>query len=159
MARDPGRPSSPLLVGPLALLAAFALAIVLWPEEVVGASPGDFLLVSLAMGGGAAWLTGQAVAKSWRPLSRLVLYCVPLAAAVRFCHFALFNDELFAPRTSAAEVLFLLAVAALGFRHVRRRQMSMQYGWLFEPAGLLSWRRRDPRRAGTQVPRGPSTGP
>jgi len=143
MARDPGRPSSPLLVGPLALLAAFALALVLWPDEVMEASLGDFLLVSLAMGGGAAWHTGKAVAKSWRPLSHLVLYCALLTAAVRFCHFALFNDDLFSPVTSAAEFLFLLAIAALGFRHVRRRQMSVQYGWMFTPAGPLSWRRRE----------------
>ncbi|WP_454917615.1 DUF6867 family protein [Xanthobacter sediminis] len=145
MARDPGRPSSPLLIGPLALLAAFALAVALWPSEVMGTSLGDFLLVSLAMGGGAAWLTGKAVARGWRPLSHLVLYCVLLAAAVRFCHFALFNDALFAPLTSLAEVLFLIAIAALGFRSVRRRQMSVQYGWMFAAAGPLSWRRRDGR--------------
>jgi hypothetical protein len=143
MVRDPGRPSSPLRVGPLAVLVAFALAVVLWPQTVMGTSLGDFLLVSLVLGGGAAWLTGKAVARAWGPLFHLALYCVLLAAAVRFCHFALFGDELFAPVTSVAEVLFLAAVAALGFRSVRKRQMSVQYGWMFVPAGPLSWRRQD----------------
>lgn len=142
MAADPGRPSSPLLVGPLVLLAAFAVALVGWPDTVMGTSLGDFLLVSLILGGGAAWLTGKAVARAWGPMAHLVLYCLLLAAAVRFCHFALFNDELFAPITSAGEALFLLAIAALGFRSVRKRQMSVQYGWMFAPSGFLSWRRQ-----------------
>ncbi|MFG1478147.1 hypothetical protein V5F53_05700 [Xanthobacter sp. V4C-4] len=143
MARNPGRPTSPLLLGPLGLLVVFVLAVMLWPGEVIGPSLGDFLLVSLVLGGGAAWLTGRAVARGWGSLLHLAAYCVPLAAAVRFCHFALFDDALFAPVTSAAEILFLLAVAALGFRSVRKRQMIARYSWLFVPAGPLAWRRRN----------------
>ncbi len=30
-------------------------------------SLGVFLLVSVAMGGGAAWLAGRAIASTWRP--------------------------------------------------------------------------------------------
>ena len=30
-------------------------------------SLGSFLLVTLAMGGGAAWLSGRAIAATWRP--------------------------------------------------------------------------------------------
>jgi len=145
MVRDPGRPTSLRLIGPLALLALLALAVAVWPGEIIGSSWGDFVLVSLVLGGGAAWLTGKAVARAWGPLSHLVLYCVLLAAAVRFCHFALFEDELFAPVTSVAEALFLFAVASLGFRSLRRRQMSVQYSWMFAPAGPLSWRRRSAR--------------
>ncbi|MFG1402813.1 DUF6867 family protein [Xanthobacter sediminis] len=143
MARDPGNPSSPLLVVPLVLIALFVLAAALAPQEVTGGSLGDFLLVSLVMGGSAAWLTGKAVARAWRSPASLALYCVPLAAAVRFCHFALFADDLFSPAASLAEIVFLFAVAALGFRAVRRRQMSVQYGWMFAPAGPLCWRRLD----------------
>lgn len=144
MARDPGHATSPLFVGPVVLIALFLLALLLWPQQVMGGSWGDFLLVSMFLGGGAAWLTGKAVARGWGPLSHLALYCILLAGAVRFCHFALFDDALFAPATSLAEALFLFAVAALGFRSVRRRQMSQQYGWLFTPSGAFGWRRRKP---------------
>ncbi|WP_234052450.1 MULTISPECIES: DUF6867 family protein [unclassified Xanthobacter] len=143
MASDPGRSSSPWLIGPIIVLVGLALAIIAWPDAVMGTSLGDFVLVSLAMGGGAAWLTGKAVARGWGSPAQLVLYCALLAVAVRFCHFALFNDELLEPLTSLAEFLFLLAVAVLGFRHVRKWQMSVQYGWMFTPAGPFSWRRQD----------------
>lgn len=143
MVPNAGRPSSPLLVGPIILLGVLAFALIVWPDAVMGTSLGDFVLVSLAMGGSAAWLTGKAVAKGWGPLSHLGLYCALLAAAVRFCHFALFDDELFEPLTSLVEFGFLLAVAMLGFRHVRKRQMSVQYGWMFVPAGPFSWQRQD----------------
>jgi len=70
---------------------------------------------------------------------------IRLTGPLRFCHFALFDDELFVPATSVAEALFLFAVASLGFRSLRRRQMSVQYAWMFKPAGPLSWRRREAR--------------
>lgn len=141
---DPGRRSSPGLVVPLVILAGLALGLALRPGLLADTAPADFLLVSLFLGGGAAWLTGRAVARSWAPLSRLVIYCLLLAAAVRFGHFALFEDALFAPLTSMVEALFLFAVAALGYRHVRKHQMIVQYGWLFAAAGPFGWRRVRP---------------
>ncbi|WP_238121609.1 MULTISPECIES: DUF6867 family protein [unclassified Xanthobacter] len=142
MTHDPGRPSSPLLIGPLVLLVVLALAVAVAPAVLMGPSLGDFLLVSLILGGGAAWLTGKAVARGWGSLLHLLVYCILLAAAVRFAHFALFEDALFEPLTSLVEVLFLIAIATLGFRAVRKQQMSVQYGWMFAPSGFLSWRRQ-----------------
>lgn len=139
---NPGRASSAMLVGPVAALLLLAVALVLWPELLGEASAGDFLLVSLVMGGGAAWLTGQAVARGWSPYSHLVPYCVLLAVAVRFCHFALFEDHMFALAPTLVEFVFLFAVASLGFRALRRRQMTAQYGWLFVRTGPFSWRTR-----------------
>ena len=50
-----------------------------------------FLLVTVLMGGWAAWMTGRACAVTWRPWIVLALYLVVLAAAVRFIHMALFE--------------------------------------------------------------------
>src|SRR4051794_4249772 len=55
----------------------------------------DFLIVSLLLGGGAAMLTGRALALAWQPAWVGLLWMVPLAAAVRFVHFVLFHSELF----------------------------------------------------------------
>ncbi|MFG1371326.1 hypothetical protein V5F32_04040 [Xanthobacter oligotrophicus] len=137
---DPGRASSPLLVGPLAMIAVLVVLIALWPQELIGASLGDFLLVTLFLGGAAAWRTGKAVAHGWAPFLQLVFYCLLLAGAVRFCHFALFEDELFSIEPFAVEFVLLTAIATLGFRAHRKRQMTVQYGWMYEPAGKLAWR-------------------
>ena len=56
-------------------------------------SLGIFLLVSVVMGGGAAWLAGRAIASTWRPWWHLALYMLLLSAAVRFLHHALFDGK------------------------------------------------------------------
>src|SRR5882672_6023721 len=55
-------------------------------------SLGVFLLVTVAMGGGAAWLAGRAIASAWRPWWHVALYMLVLGLAVRFIHFALFQS-------------------------------------------------------------------
>ena len=74
----------------------------------------DFLLVSVFLGGGAAYLVGRAIALSWAPLRMLVLYTILLAAVL----------------------------AAFGYRITRAGQMTSQYGWLYRRAGPLAWRHR-----------------
>ena len=58
-------------------------------------------LVTGVIGGGAAFLAGRAIALTWRPFWQLVLYMLPLGAAVRFVHFALFESTLLAPLSYA----------------------------------------------------------
>jgi hypothetical protein len=100
------------------------------------------VLVTGAIGGTAAWLTGQAIAQTWRPYWHLVLYILLLGAAVRFVHFALFEADLLALLSYIADTLFLLTVSSFSFRIARTSQMVMQYPWLYERAGLLRWRDR-----------------
>ena len=85
------------------------------------------LLVTGAIGGAAAWLTGQAIAQTWRPFWHLVVYIALLGAAVRFVHFALFEADLLALLSYIVDTLFLLAVASLSFRVSRTSQMVTQY--------------------------------
>ena len=102
---------------------------------------GIFLLVTVAMGGGAAYVSGKAIAQTWRPYWHLPLYMLPLAATVRFCHFALFEEPLLSLKSLGVDFAVALLAASLGYRLVRSRQMARQYGWLFQRGGLLSWRR------------------
>jgi hypothetical protein len=106
-------------------------------------SLGDFLLVTVFLGGGAAWLTGRAVAITWRSLWKLVVYVLLLTAAVRFIHYALFGGTLLALYFFLVDFVILLALANLGYRLTRTIQMVSQYSWLFERASPLSWRRRE----------------
>lgn len=107
-------------------------------------SPADFLLITLLLGGGAAYLIGRAMARTWRGLPSLAAYLVLLDCAVRFIHFALAGDTLVAPLSFLADLVILLVIGALGFRITRAGQISRQYPWLYRRTGPLSWARRDP---------------
>ncbi len=104
-----------------------------------------FLILTVFLGGGAAWLTGRAIALTWRSYVQAVIYALLLAAAVRFLHFALGGGRLLALDRYALDLIVLLAAASLGFRHTRAWQMSTQYRWLYERSGPLSWRERRTR--------------
>jgi hypothetical protein len=111
-------------------------------EFVFEGSPGVFLLVTIAMGGGAAWLAGRAIAATWRPWWHIVAYMLILGAAVRFIHFALFEATLISLPHYLIDTAFCLLFGFLGFRLKRARQMATQYGFLNARTGLLSWARR-----------------
>ena len=102
----------------------------------------EVMLITGLIGGGAAWLTGRAIAKTWRPFWHVTIYIVLLGAAVRFVHFALFEGDLIAPASYAADTLYLLALGALSWRATRAAQMATQYYWLYERTGPLTWRPR-----------------
>jgi hypothetical protein len=105
-------------------------------------SLGVFFLVSVAMGGGAAWLAGRAIAATWRPWWHMALYMLILGFAVRFIHFALFGSTLLSPHYYAVDTALCLVFGLTGFRIMRVRQMVTRYHWLNERAGVFSWRRR-----------------
>jgi hypothetical protein len=83
--------------------------------------PGPFLLVTVVLGGGAAFIAGRAVAQTWRPWWQGIAYMLILGAAVRFIHFALFDG---------LDTAVAIAFFAAGFRAMRARQMARQYGFL-----------------------------
>ena len=103
---------------------------------------GIFLLVSGVMGGGAAWLSGRAIAATWRPWWQVIAYMLMLGAAVRFIHYALFDATLLSPYYYAIDSLVALLFGLLGFRVTRAAQMATQYGFLHVRTGPLSWARR-----------------
>src|SRR5262245_1937609 len=103
---------------------------------------GVFVLVTLAMGGGAAWASGRAIAATWRPWWQIVAYMLILAGAVRFIHFALFDGTLLSLHYYVVDAAVCLFFGFFGFRVTRAGQMATQYGFLNERTGLLSWARR-----------------
>ena len=107
-------------------------------------SLGVFFLVTVAMGGGAAWLAGRSIAATWRPWWHVAFYMLILALAVRFIHFALFNSKLLSLHYYLVDCVVCLASGLLAFRVTRVRQMISSYNWINERAGLLRWRVRRP---------------
>jgi hypothetical protein len=126
-------------LGPLLALIGVALLLIFDPAWVIEVSTGDFIIVTVLLGGGAAWLSGRAVAETWRPYVQLLAYMLILAAAVRFIHYALFHGTLLSPAYYAVDFVILAAIASLGYRVTRARQMATQYHWLYTRRGPLSW--------------------
>jgi hypothetical protein len=106
-------------------------------------SLGVFFLVSVLMGGGAAWLAGRAIAATWRPWWHLALYMLILSLAVRFLHYALFDGKFLSLHYYLVDYAVCLIFGLLGFRLTRVTQMVTRYRWINERAGLFGWRRRD----------------
>lgn len=100
--------------------------------DLLNAYPGSlmpFLVLTVILGGAAAFVTGKAIAETWKPYWQLVWYMLILAAAVRFFHYALFWEKLLSFTGYLATLTVLLALAAIGHYLERHRQMHEQYGW------------------------------
>src|SRR3954447_11317661 len=89
-----------------------------------------FLTLTVLLGGAGAWMTGRALARSWRPLSRVLLYTGLMGLALRFLHFALANGSLLSVRYYLTDTAVLAITAALAWRVTRTSQMVRQYPWL-----------------------------
>ena len=89
-----------------------------------------FLLLTVTLGGAATFATGKALAETWRPVWQLPVYCLLLAAGVRFLHFALFEEEFLAPQSFLVDLIVLGAAGITGLTLARARAMARQYPWL-----------------------------
>ncbi|MCQ8781189.1 DUF6867 family protein [Mangrovibrevibacter kandeliae] len=109
----------------------------LWEVSVV-----EFLIVTVVLGGAAAWMIGRSTAITWGGWGTCVFYVLLLTVAVRFIHFSLFGGSFFLPPATfgtalhyaVVDFVVLMALAA-GGRHVTRSgQMARQYGFLHRSA-------------------------
>jgi hypothetical protein len=100
------------------------------------------VLFLTSLGFGCAWAAGRAIAQSWRPAWIAAGAMLLMGLALRFLHFALFQEPLLEPVTWILETACLIAVALLSWRYARAGQMVRQYYWMYEPAGPFSWRLR-----------------
>jgi hypothetical protein len=101
------------------------------------------VFVTGILGGGAAWLSGRAIAQTWRPLWHLLGYMLLLGGAVRFIHFALFEGTLLSLESYLVDTLYLMVVGSCSWRVARTSQMVTQYNWLYERTSPVTWRRRN----------------
>jgi uncharacterized protein DUF6867 len=113
----------------------------LWMLIYEEGSFGVFLLVTIILGGGAAWLSGRAIAQTWRPIWQVFVYSMVLGIAVRFIHFSLFGGTLLSAHYYAVDTMVCMILGFLGFRVARVAQMVTQYRWVNRADGPLHWRR------------------
>jgi hypothetical protein len=129
-------------------------------EAIIGSTTTVFVALTLVIFGFAAFMAGQGLATTWRPLWQVLPYSLLLAFADRFFTWSLFDSGSDVPVdvTLVVEVVddislwsgsaFLICTAVLigycllGYRLTRVRQMVRQYPWLYEQTSPLSWRER-----------------
>ena len=106
---------------------------ILYEEEYIGL----FLLVTVFLGGGAAWLAGRAIAATWRPVvARRRLHADPrgcrCASSISRCS----RGRCCRRTTTWSTRVVCLIFGFLGFRMTRVAQMTTQYGWINEREGV-----------------------
>ncbi|MCP5365102.1 MAG: hypothetical protein H6905_07750 [Hyphomicrobiales bacterium] len=111
-------------------------------EALVGSSMTAFIWITVIILGFAAYMTGQAVANTWRPYWQLLVYCVLIAGAARFFSYALGDGQLLTLTGYLADFIVLAAIGSFAYQLNRARKMVSQYPWLYERAGLFGWRAR-----------------
>jgi len=110
--------------------------------------PGDglgvFLGVTLCVMGFTAFMTGQAVANTWKPAWHALAYAGLLGLVDRFLVYALFEGALLSPAGYLVDTAVLCAIALAAFRISQVRRMVQQYPWLYARTGLFTWREKSP---------------
>jgi len=119
--------------------------------SVLGAGFASFAILTLGLFGFAAAMTGQALARRWRPVRQLLLYALLLAAGDRFLLFALFGGTLLSAGGFIIAYLLLLGAALLAYRLTQAQCMVRQYPWLYQRAGPFGWRARSDRILATNL--------
>jgi uncharacterized membrane protein HdeD (DUF308 family) len=109
---------------------------------ILGTSLPVFIGVTCVIIGFAAYMTGQAMANTWKPQWQLLVYGALLGLASRFLIFSLFDGELLSVTGYAIDTAVLVAIGGFAFRLTRARKIVNQYPWLYERNGLFGWKAR-----------------
>lgn len=105
-----------------------------------GESIAPILLVTFVLGGGAAVLSGRAIARAWRSRWPVIVVALLLGCAARFFHFALFDGELLSLGSYCCDTAIFLVLGMIAWRATWAAQMVRQYPWLYARSGPLGWR-------------------
>jgi hypothetical protein len=111
-------------------------------ENFLGNSLATFFGITVIGTGFCAYMTGQAAARTWRPIFPVIVYCALLAGVSRFLSWGLFGGDLLSWTGYVVDAVVLIAIGVFAYRLTEARKMVTQYPWLYERAGLFGWRER-----------------
>jgi hypothetical protein len=109
---------------------------------ILGTSLGVFIGLTVIIAGGAAIMTGRALADGWQPAWMVVAACFGLGIVDRFLVYALFQGELLSLSGFVIHFLVLVALALLAWRITAVHKMVTQYPWRYERASLFAYREK-----------------
>ena len=102
-----------------------------------------FIGVTVILAGGAAWMMGQSLAKTWRPVWQVFIYALLLGLADRFMIYALFDGELLSLQGFIVDSATLLIIGLIAWRVNQVKMMIKQYPWLYRRVSYFHWVNRD----------------
>jgi hypothetical protein len=111
-------------------------------QSLLGTSFGVFIGLTVILIGGAAIMTGRALADGWKSPLQVVFACFGMALANRFLIYALFEGELLHLSGFLIDFAVLTALALAAYRLTVVHKMISQYPWRYERASLWSYRER-----------------
>jgi len=102
-----------------------------------------FIGMTVILFGWAAFMTGQALASTWRPMWQVFPYGILLAVGDRLMTFFLFKGILISIPAYLLSAFILTAIVLLAYRLTQVHKMVTQYPWLYERVTLFSWRAKE----------------
>jgi len=111
--------------------------------NLISTHPAVFGLFTVLLMGGAGYMTGQAVASTWRPIWQAGAYSLLLGLADRFLIFALFQGPLLSVPGLILDTLVIMVICLIGYRATWITKFVRQYPWLYERNGIFSMRSRN----------------
>ena len=111
-------------------------------ESLLGTSFGVFIGLTVIIIGGAAVMTGRALADGWRSPVQVVFACFGLALADRFLIYALFGGELLHLSGFLIDFAVITAMALVAHRLTVVHKMVAQYPWRYERESLWTYREK-----------------
>jgi len=111
-------------------------------ETLLGTTLPVFIGITVILFGGAAFIMGQALAQTWRPVWQNIVYGLLLGIANRFIIFALFGGDGLSVPGYIVNTAVLIGISLFAYRATAVRKMVSQYPWLYEPNGLLGYREK-----------------
>jgi hypothetical protein len=111
-------------------------------QSLLGSSLGVFIGLTVIIIGGAAIMTGRALADGWKPAWQVVAACFGLALADRFLVYALFGGELLSLSGFIIDFVVITALALIAHRLTLVHKMIAQYPWRYERQSLWTYREK-----------------
>ena len=101
---------------------------------------GVFIGLTVIGFGFVAWMTGKAVATTWRNPCQVVAYGIGLTLFDRFLGWSLFG---LAPLSVSGFLIDFMVITTIGlfsWRLMKAHMMVRQYPWIYARSGLFGWR-------------------
>jgi hypothetical protein len=111
-------------------------------QSLLGTSFGVFVGLTVVIMGGAAIMTGRALADGWKPPWQVVFACFGVTLADRFLVYALFGGELLSLSGFVIDFIVITVMALVAHRLTVVHKMVAQYPWRYQRESLWTYREK-----------------